>query len=94
MSSFRLIPSEKSYQLFFIAAFSDVRIVLDNIFIAGAVAAVTLDIGGNAFAPGLAYVAVSRCRSLEGLRLHSRIRPTDIKVDPHAWQFYLSQNSK
>lgn len=56
--------------------------------------AVTLDIGGNAFAPGLAYVAVSRCRSLEGLRLHSRIRPTDVKVDPHARQFYLSQNSK
>ena len=53
--------------------------------------AVTLDIGGNAFAPGLAYVAVSRCRSLEGLRLHSRIRPTDVKVDPHARQFYLSQ---
>ncbi len=53
--------------------------------------AVTLDIGGNAFAPGLAYVAVSRCRSLEGLRLHSRIRSTDVKVDPHARQFYLSQ---
>ena len=56
--------------------------------------AVTLDIGGNAFAPGLAYVAVSRCRSLEGLRLHSRIRSTDVKVDPHARQFYLNQISK
>ena len=56
--------------------------------------AVTLDIGGGAFAPGLAYVAVSRCRSLEGLRLHSRIRPTDIKVNPHALRFYMSEVQK
>lgn len=51
--------------------------------------AVTLDIGSRAFAPGLAYVAVSRCRSLDGLCLHSRIRPCDIKVDPYARNFYL-----
>ena len=56
--------------------------------------AVTLDIGSGAFAPGLAYVAVSRCRSLEGLRLHSRIRPTDIKVNPHALRFYMSEVQK
>lgn len=56
--------------------------------------AVTLDIGGGGFAPGLAYVAVSRCRSLKGLRLQSRICPTDIKVDPHARQFYLNNVQK
>ena len=54
--------------------------------------AVILDIGGRAFAPGLTYVAVSRCRSLEGLRLHSRIRPADIKVDYNARRFYLDHS--
>ena len=51
--------------------------------------AVTLDIGSRAFAPSLAYVAISRCRSLDGLCLHSRIRSCDIKVDPYARDFYL-----
>ena len=54
--------------------------------------AVTLDIGGNAFAPGMAYVAVSRCRRLDGLCLYSRIRQTDVKVDYNAWKFYLDHS--
>ena len=52
-------------------------------------ASVTLDIGAGDFVSRSAYIALSRCRSLEGIRLHSRIRPTDIKVDPHTRQFYL-----
>ena len=50
--------------------------------------AVTLDIGNKAFANGQAYVAVSRCRSLQGLRLNSKIKREDIKVDPYALEFY------
>lgn len=36
----------------------------------------------QSFAPGQVYVALSRCRSLEGLILTSKISESDIKVDP------------
>lgn len=36
---------------------------------------------GNAFAPGQVYVALSRCTSLEGLVLNTRIHPGAIRTD-------------
>ena len=53
--------------------------------------AVTLDIGNQAFDSGQTYVAVSRCRSLEGLSLNSKIKKEDIMVDPHSREFYEKQ---
>lgn len=42
---------------------------------------------GNAFAPGQVYVALSRCTSLEGLVLHSRIHPGAIRTDQQVLDF-------
>lgn len=41
----------------------------------------------KAFATGQVYVALSRCRSLEGLTLTSKIEKEDIKVDPIVVQY-------
>lgn len=42
---------------------------------------------GSAFAPGQVYVALSRCTSMEGLVLHSRILPAAIRTDPQVLAF-------
>lgn len=51
---------------------------------------VLVDLGAGAFASGQTYVALSRCRSLEGIRLARAIRPTDIICDPVIKRFYLA----
>ena len=50
-------------------------LTLDNVYI---------DLGRGTFAHGQAYVALSRCRSLEGLALARRLEPRDILFDPAA----------
>jgi ATP-dependent DNA helicase PIF1 len=54
---------------------------------------VRVDLGRGAFAHGQVYVALSRCQSLEGLRLHRPIRPTDILFDERVLNF-LGRASK
>lgn len=48
---------------------------------------VIIDIGQGAFSSGQSYVALSRCRSLEGITLRSTINPRDIFVNPRIVEF-------
>lgn len=49
---------------------------------------VVIDIGSGAFAHGQTYVALSRCRSLEGIILNRQIEPKDVIVDQRVVDFY------
>jgi ATP-dependent DNA helicase PIF1 len=47
-----------------------------------------IDFGQGAFASGQGYVALSRCRTIEGMSMARQLVPSDIKVDPNAASFY------
>ena len=48
---------------------------------------VLIDFGHGAFAPGQVYVAISRCRTLQGIYLQSPVRQRDIFVDQRIVEF-------
>jgi ATP-dependent exoDNAse (exonuclease V) alpha subunit len=54
---------------------------------------VLIDLGGGAFEHGQLYVALSRCRTLEGIILRHRIRPQDLITDPRILDFYNNLQS-
>ena len=53
---------------------------------------IILDMGRGAFAAGQLYVALSRCRSLNGLFLRQAIRPQDMIVRREVLEFYERNN--
>jgi ATP-dependent exoDNAse (exonuclease V) alpha subunit len=54
---------------------------------------VTIDLGTGAFAARQTYVALSRCRSLEGITLIRPVRPQDIRLDPSIARFIATLQS-
>ena len=49
---------------------------------------IIVDLGRGAFEHGQTYVALSRCRTLEGIVLRKPLTPRDVMVDPAVVEFY------
>ncbi len=55
---------------------------------------VAIDLGGGAFAPGMTYVALSRCTSLEGITMSSKLSRRDVIVRPEVLHFAKRFNNQ
>jgi ATP-dependent exoDNAse (exonuclease V) alpha subunit len=49
---------------------------------------IIIDLAGGAFEHGHTYVALSRCKSLEGIVLRHLLKPADLKTDPVVLDYY------
>ncbi len=49
---------------------------------------IIIDLAGGAFEYGQTYVALSRCRTLDGIVLRHPLKPTDLKTDPAVLDYY------
>lgn len=53
---------------------------------------VRIDLGRGAFCSGQTYVALSRCRTLDGIILDTPISMADVKADEMILEFYRRLN--
>jgi len=49
---------------------------------------IIIDLAGGAFEHGQTYVALSRCRTLDGIVLRHPLKPSDLKTDPTIVDYY------